>query len=411
MLINSTTAQGLQDMLDVCIQNQPGSGKHGYLGFRKVKDKVYLDTFLSKERLENLGYEKASLHDIQNISQYILFREKNTPVPNKILQSLHTLAENKNKKLNSLTKKVGRFFLSILKYVLYATGIGIPFGIMIRKKQGHWNSMQMQINAHLHVTSPVDREIASTVKNCNSKTAQKKLKLVVSLGIEDDLKVRLAEEQIKKFVDFDNEDNYPVILESLRRDHTRGCVAQYILEDEETGFTQPIVPFSKKDVSVNEYFGQVIRKIDGFNKQGNLQNYSSYVQALMCQNILQGLIYKQKSELQAGAWQTDKVDPRRVVKPDYSHSKPCEVGLADIKVAIKKGKGSKPRTIHVEGTVELKSNLMSSRTIDPEGKNPIDFEEPSRNFTARISFDLHPKSFEGNTFTLSKFSVHTTLAK
>jgi len=49
-----------------------------------------------------------------------------------------------------------------------------------------------------------------------------------------------------------------------------------------------------------------------------------------------------------------------------------------VKLSVKKAKRNKLRTIHVEGTIKLRSNLVSSRALDINGKYPLDFEEPSR---------------------------------
>lgn len=412
MNIDRLNSQQLQAMLAPCTSKQPLSGQHRTLCFKKESGKVYIHCFASVENQKKSGYQKASLEEIRSICHYVLSKDQNSEASSKVLQSLHKIAENKHKKLNTLAKRVGRVFLSVLKYVFYSTVIGIPFGLMIRKKQEYWNREQAQINELLFVTSSADREMQALIKNWNSKGIRKKLQPIISKGIVDDLKEKLSDKQVKSFVDISDEVTCPVILDSLRRDHTRGCIAKYTLEDEETGVKQPIDPLSdEKNISGDQHFGKIILKIQEFNDQGSLHQYSSYIQALMCQNILQGLIYQQKSELQAGAWQSAGVDPRRVVSPDYSGSKPCEVGLADVTLTVKKGKGKKPRIIHVEGAVELKSNLVSTRAIDARCKKPLEFKEPSRQFRATISFDLQPKSFDDQTFSLRNFSVHTTMIR
>jgi hypothetical protein len=411
MLVSDITRKDLQEMLNTCVNGQIGSSQHGYLGMKKVDEKTtYVHAFASQEKLDKTDYQKMSISNIQNLACIVIGKDQETPASNTLLQSIHQIAKNRDCKMNTVAKKIGRFVLSVLKYVLFASFIGIPIGLMIQKQQAKWDRIETQTNNLLYATSSADREIEKVVKDCSSKQTQAKALKAVSGDLREDLVGRLSAEKIKEFVDLNDKEKTPVVLDSLRRDHTRDCIAYYYLEDEETGCIQTISPFSEDKETDNgiAHFGNIIQKIEGFNEQGDLEEYSPYIQALMCQNILQGFMYKAKAELLGGGWQEPLKDLRKNVSPDFRDQQPCEEGMGHVKLSVKKAKGDKLRTIHVEGTIKLQSNLVSSRAPDINSKYPLDFEEPSRFLTARISFDLHPENTETGEFKVSGFSTHLT---
>lgn len=404
MLINEFNTKQLKEAFEVCVTPQRSTGKHGYLGYRVIHDntprrKVFAQTFESKKAMEDAGYRKMSIPFIQEFCHLALCNKEGL-VPKEVLQSLHKISENRNSKLNTLAKRVARFFLSVLKYVLCLTLIGIPFALMIQRKQYEWKQLQLQTYKFLKLTVAGETVIDSSIKKWNSKPTQVQLHNITSEGIKDDLKLHLVSGDCLENC------RLPVVLESLWRDHTRGSIANYSLEDEETGYRQRINPLSSRGSrSGKEHFSRVLNKIEEFSDQGNLEKYCPYIQALMCQNILQAFLFLQKSELNAGSWRLE--DSSTEVKPDHSRLHPCEIEPVEIKITLKKQKGSNNRMIHVEGTTRLRGHLISSRKFDSEDEKSIDFQESSIFLRDKISFDLEPKDLELASFSLKKFFVQT----
>ncbi len=97
------------------------------VGYRAGEVKVF-DT---RADLINAGYSKLTLKEVTLLSTRALASSQGPELAEAISKGLKTLATAKADRQNTLSKKVSRIFLNILKYVCFATIFGIPVGLAL----------------------------------------------------------------------------------------------------------------------------------------------------------------------------------------------------------------------------------------------------------------------------------------
>lgn len=195
-------------------------GPHKYIGIQD--DSV--NTFDSLAQMQNSGYRKMSLDEMTKLSQTVIENgNDDLKVKAKIARNVERLANAKSDKLNSCGKKVGRAFLSVVKYVSYASLIGIPLARKIGNFQKNVDSHQKQILDAKRFAkidkSTVESAFLGKIKEIIGGDAKKHDAVVKAVegSIASDM---------KSFVDGTQ------IVMQFHKDHTRAGTRLAVLHDE-----------------------------------------------------------------------------------------------------------------------------------------------------------------------------------
>lgn len=107
-------------------------GSHRYIGIKGNLPDGEISLFKNVKEMQAAHFRKMPLTEMVALSSNLLTQAADKASG---AQTIKKIADAKSAKLNTLVKKVGRFFLSCFKFICYASLLGIPLGLTIRRFQ------------------------------------------------------------------------------------------------------------------------------------------------------------------------------------------------------------------------------------------------------------------------------------